>query len=140
MKVGFQSVGDSDAMLGDDIYVLIDVPGWVDDCALPGLFRAYHIGIVGQTFDSGGFNEQRSSRPWLGFVSKKYRKSYGRKADFNVQSAGDNCLAGLVRDRRGDCLTGFGAGAVDRASVAEQGREYDSSQDDSGGYRLGLEN
>jgi len=37
-------------------------------------------------------------------------------------------------------LTGFGAGAVDRASVAEQGREYDSSQDDSGGYRLGLEN
>ena len=57
MKVGFQSVGDSDAMLGDDIYVLIDVPGWVDDCALPGLFRAYHIGIVGQTFDSDGFNE-----------------------------------------------------------------------------------
>ena len=58
MEVGFQSVGDSDAMLGDDIYVLIDVPGWVDDCALPGLFRAYHIGIVGQTFDSDGFNER----------------------------------------------------------------------------------
>ena len=46
MKVGFQSVGDSDAMLGDDIYVLIDVPGWVDDCALPGLFRAYHIDLL----------------------------------------------------------------------------------------------
>ena len=45
-------------MLGDDISVLIDVPGWVNDCALPGLFRAYHIGIVGQTFDSDGFNER----------------------------------------------------------------------------------
>ena len=57
MKVGFQSVGDPDAMLGDDIYVLIDVPAWVYDCALTGLLRAYHIGIVGQTVDSDGFNE-----------------------------------------------------------------------------------
>ena len=57
MKVSFQSIGDSDAMLGGDIYVLIDVPGRVYDRALPGLFRAYYIGIIGQTFDSDGFNE-----------------------------------------------------------------------------------
>jgi len=139
--MGFQSVGDSDAMFGGDVYVLIDVPGRVYDRALPGLFRADHIGIVGQTVDPDGFNEHNVPLPlgW-GLSLRSIVEVMGAIRTLGFRVPGDDDLAGLMYDGRGDCLAGFGAGAFDLASVAEQGREQDSSQDYSGGYRLGLEN
>ena len=61
MQVGFQNVGDPDAMIGSDRGVVVYVAYRVDHHALAGSFRTDYIRVVGEVLNPNCFNEHRSS-------------------------------------------------------------------------------